>query len=70
MKFKTDWSVKVTVVECGGEYSLKVTKGDGTFKLYPRVTTDEDSIRLLAHRINTLDVSEVHIDDILEDFLG
>lgn len=70
MKLYADRSVKAKAFECDGEYSLEITFPDGAIKLYPRVTSDAEGIRLLAERINGGRVSEVHIDDIIEDFLG
>ena len=66
---KSDWSVRAETVRLGGEYSLRITGADGHVKMYPGITSDLERLDSLAKKINDMQVSELHIDDIIEDFL-
>ena len=62
--------IKVSVISHGGAYGLKAELGGGEVRIYDEITFDEAAIELLADRINSLEVSAAHLDEILEDFIG
>ena len=66
---KSDWSVRAETVRLGGEYSLRITNAYGKVKEYPGITSDRERLDSLVNKINGMQVSELHIDDIIEDFL-
>ncbi len=53
-----------------GRYGLKVTKPCGEVKSYDSIFSDIAEAEELCKRINSLSVSECHIDDIIEDSIG
>ena len=53
-----------------GWYSLLVRFGKNEEKIYLDLTKDRDALADLACRINRGRVSTIHVEDILEDFLG
>ena len=53
----------------GDGYSLSVRSRDGAEKIYNDLTRDRERIEQLAAKINKGQVSSLHIDDIVDDFL-
>jgi hypothetical protein len=53
-----------------GWYSLLVRFEEKKEKIYSDLTKDYDALADLARRINRGRVSGLHVEDIIEDFLG
>ena len=53
---------------CNGEFGLAVITQDGV-REYSSLTCDFEKINKLSDSINHSDVSALHIDDIIEDFI-
>lgn len=62
-------AVSAAVSEQKGRYSLTVTSESGA-REYRDLTRDGEGIRELCERINRGRVSAIHVEDIIEDFLG
>lgn len=58
------------LVSCHGILSLKIIDGEGREKIYRDVTRDIDAISRFVDAINRGGVSTIHIDELVEDFLG
>ena len=62
--------VKTEVVKENNDwYSLWVKDTSGEERIYRELTRDLPAIKHLSERINRGDVSSLHINDIIEDFL-
>jgi hypothetical protein len=55
--------------ENNGWYSLIVNCGDNDERVFHQLTRDFEKISKFSEDINNGDVSALHIDDIIEDFL-
>jgi hypothetical protein len=65
-----DISMRCRVFDCGdGLLGLEMTFESGNRRVYKGLTSDEARLRELAQRIERLGVSELHADDIIEDFV-
>ena len=53
-----------------GILSLKIIDGEGRERIYRDVTRDIEALNRFADAINRGEVSPVHIDELVEDFLG
>lgn len=63
-------SVKCTVIDCkNGMYGVSVESIYASKKEYKYLTCDRERINSLADKINRLEVSPLHIEDIIDDFL-
>ena len=58
------------VVSCDGTLSLKTRDGEGREKLYRDIANDIAPLNRFADAINRGGVSPLHIDELVEDFLG
>ena len=58
------------LISCDGILSLKIYDGEGREKVYPDITCDVEALKDFAGAINRGDVSPIHIDELVEDFLG
>jgi hypothetical protein len=50
--------------------SLKIYEGAGRERIYPDITRDILSLEEFVRAINLGEVSPLHIDELVEDFLG
>ena len=67
----TTSGVKCEVFKCSnGHFGIYLTFGDGTRREYRYLTRDGELAADIADKINRLDVSPCHIDDVIEDLLG
>ena len=53
----------------GERYSLRVTDAEGNCKIYNDLTKDITALQRFANLINKGNVSPIHIDELIEDFL-
>lgn len=51
-------------------YSVVVSDEDGKTTVYKELSSDEEAIRRFVDAINRGDVSQVHIDEMIEDIIG
>ena len=58
------------LVSCQGILSLKIIDGEGRERIYRDVTRDIDEISRFVDAINRGGVSTIHIEELVEDFLG
>ena len=58
------------LISCDGILSLKVYDGEGREKIYRDVAGDLESLQGFVSAINRGEVSPIHIDELVEDFLG
>ena len=58
------------LISCDGILSLKIYDGDGSEKVYPDITCDIEALKGFVCAINRGRVSPIHIDELVEDFLG
>lgn len=58
-----------TVCEPNGMFSIKITYGEGKSEIYKSLTGDTVSLSRFVNLINEGEVSPLHIDDLIEDFL-
>ena len=64
-------SVKCKVIGDGKSgFGMLVILPGGEVKKFESLTFDMDACEALAERVNRLGVSECHLHEILEDFLG
>jgi hypothetical protein len=63
-------NVKCKVIDCGnGMFGIAVENVCVSEKEYRYLTCDKEAISSLAVKINNCDVSPLHIEDIIDDFL-
>ena len=62
--------IKAEICEHGEAYGLTVILGDGSKKCYSDLTRDKKSIEAFMNKINRGGVSSVHLDELMEDFIG
>lgn len=62
--------VKAEIIKIGEVYGLSLILSNGERKIYEDVTTDAEGIKIFADRINRGNVSEIHIEELIEDFIG
>ena len=62
--------IKAEIKEHGETYDLLVTFKDGRKKLYSDLTRDKKSIETFAKKIEYGNVSSVHLEELIEDFIG
>ena len=58
------------LVSYRGILSLKIIDGEGREKIYRDVSRDIEALNRFADAINHGGVSPIHIDELVEDFLG
>ena len=62
--------LKCKVIDCGnGMFGISIENVYVSEIEYRYLTCDRERIIALADKINKLDVSPIHIDDIIDDFL-
>jgi hypothetical protein len=62
--------VKCKVIDCGnGMFGISVENVCVSEKEYRYLTRNRELVQSLADKINGLDVSPLHIEDIIDDFL-
>lgn len=67
---KTSYVKAETLISCNGILSLRIRDGEGREKIYRDITRDTEALKGFVHAINCGEVSDVHIDELVEDFLG
>lgn len=58
------------LISCDGILSLKMYDGEGRERIYRDVTRDIEALEGFVCAINRGEVSPIHIDELVEDFLG
>lgn len=62
--------LKCRVIDCGnGMFGVEIENEKTTLKVYKYITSRHDRILHLADAINRGEVSPLHIEDIIDDFL-
>lgn len=65
-----NFDLKCKVIDCGnGMFGISIEKVSVSIKEYRYLTCNREALNALADKINRLDVSPVHVDDIIDDFL-
>ena len=61
----------LTKLPCEGntEYGIRIESADYGIREYPCVSTDKSETEKLIHRLDTGDVSPLHFDDIVRDYI-
>ena len=59
-----------TLLSCDDALSLKIYDGEGRERIYRDITRDIEALEGFVHAINRGEVSPIHIDELVEDFLG
>ena len=63
-------NVKSEVIRCNEDsFGLRIIYPHGAKREIVNITNDESRMTALSDLINSHDVSELHVDDIIEDFL-
>ena len=50
--------------------SLEIASGEGRIAIYSEITDDIEKLTRFAEAINEGDVSPIHIEELIEDFIG
>ena len=64
------YEIKAEIREHGEAYGLTVIFEDGSRKCYSDLTRDREGIEAFVNKINRGSVSSVHLDELIEDFIG
>ena len=64
------YQVKAEIIESGEALGLSLILSNGEKRVYEDVTTDAEAINAFADKINRGNVSEIHIEELIEDFIG
>ena len=67
---KTSYVKAETLISCNGILSLKIRDGEGREKIYRDISRDTEALEGFVRAINCGKVSDIHIDELVEDFLG
>ena len=62
--------VTTRVLKTGNNYGLFVCFDGGGSKIFSDITSDRDRLYAFSDAINRLRVSSVHIEELIEDFIG
>ena len=62
--------IKAEALSCDGVLSLRIYDGKGGERIYRDITRDIQSLNRFVRTINRGNVSPIHIDELVEDFLG
>lgn len=62
--------VKAEIIKSGEAMGLSLILSNGERRVYGDVTTDAEAIYAFADKINRGNVSEIHIEELIEDFIG
>ena len=62
--------VKAEIIKSGEALGLSLILPNGEKRVYEDVTTDAEVIYAFADKINRGNVSEIHIEELIEDFIG
>lgn len=66
----TQSKIKCRVIDCGnGMFGIAIENGKTVLKVYKYITSSYDRIQYLADVIDSGEVSSLHIEDIIDDFL-
>ena len=62
--------VKAEIIKSGEAMGLSLILSNGERRVYGDVATDAEAIYAFADKINRGNVSEIHIEELIEDFIG
>ena len=66
---RTDWLVSEDKIKyCA--YGIDILKGCELLKTIKDISLNENDVNELINKCNRLKLSEIHIDDVIEDFLS
>ena len=64
------YKIKVKMTNCGDAYGISITLPDGRIEVYSDVTQNRTAMQEFIEKVNRGNVSQVHIEELIEDFIG